>query len=90
MLISDELAPTNLQVKNRFCEGITLALNDDVSYTVVINEEEQYSIWPTDQEIPAGWKEAGQSGSKQDCLDHIQQVWQDLRPLSLRKALGEA
>ncbi len=54
-------------------------------YTVVINDEEQYSIWPADREIPGGWSEVGVSGSKSDCLAHIAQVWTDLRPLSVRR-----
>lgn len=78
------------QLENIFFEGSILALDDEVTYTVVLNEEEQYSIWPTGQQIPVGWKDTGQSGSKQDCLDYIQQIWRDMRPLSLRKALGEA
>ncbi len=56
---------------------------------VVVNEEEQYSIWPMDREIPAGWKEIGFTGEKEDCLEHIKKVWKDLRPLSLRKHMEE-
>jgi MbtH protein len=59
------------------------------TYTVVINHEEQYSIWLVGKELPIGWREVGKSGSKQECLDYIEQVWVDMRPLSLRKALGE-
>ena len=58
-------------------------------YRVVINHEEQYSIWPADRENPAGWKDAGKEGSKQECLDHIEEVWTDMRPLSLRKKMEE-
>jgi MbtH protein len=57
----------------------------DKEFIVVINHEEQYSIWPTGLEIPAGWREAGVSGSKSDCLAHISRVWSDLRPLSVRR-----
>ena len=53
-------------------------------YKVVVNHEEQYSIWPADREIPVGWRDAGKSGTKQACLDYIQEVWTDMRPLSLR------
>lgn len=60
---------------------------DSTIYQVVINHEEQYSIWPADREVPAGWQAAGRSGSKQECLDYIEQVWTDMRPLSLRKAM---
>ncbi|MEU4831259.1 MbtH family NRPS accessory protein [Streptosporangium sp. NPDC023615] len=54
-------------------------------FTVVINHEEQYSIWPAGRDIPAGWREAGFEGGKSECLDHIAQVWTDLRPLSVRR-----
>ncbi|NBF00423.1 MbtH family NRPS accessory protein [Nonomuraea sp. KC401] len=56
-------------------------------YDVVVNDEEQYSIWPVDQQIPEGWRSVGVSGVKQDCLDYIDEVWTDLRPLSLRRAM---
>ena len=64
---------------------------DDVTvYKVVVNHEEQYSIWPADRETPLGWREAGKSGPKSDCLAYIEEVWTDMRPLSLRKAMEEA
>nr|WP_297534230.1 MULTISPECIES: MbtH family protein [unclassified Nitrobacter] len=63
---------------------------DDVTFAVVINDEEQYSIWPTFKDVPAGWKEVGKTGSKKECLDYIEQVWTDMRPLSLRKFMDEA
>ncbi|GLH98157.1 MbtH family protein [Phytohabitans aurantiacus] len=53
-------------------------------YVVVVNHEEQYSIWPADQETPAGWQDAGFTGDEQSCLDHIDTVWLDMRPLSAR------
>lgn len=56
-------------------------------YWVVVNQEEQYSIWPKDKELPQGWREAGKTGTKSDCLDYICEVWSDLRPLSLRKVM---
>lgn len=59
-------------------------------YTVVVNHEEQYSIWPVDKSIPLGWKSVGKSGSKQECLAHVKEVWTDMRPLSLRKKMEEA
>jgi MbtH protein len=58
-------------------------------FTVVINHEEQYSIWPVDREFPLGWKAIGKEGSKQECLDYIEEVWTDMRPLSLRKKMEE-
>ncbi|MGJ4999008.1 MbtH family protein [Bradyrhizobium sp. HKCCYLS3077] len=62
---------------------------DDVTFAVVVNHEEQYSIWPTFKEIPNGWTAVGVTGSKKECLDHIEQVWTDMRPLSLRKFMQE-
>ncbi len=61
----------------------------DDRYKVVINHEEQYSIWPEGRDSPAGWKEEGKIGTKQECLDHIEEVWTDMRPLSLRKKMEE-
>ncbi|GGL99414.1 MULTISPECIES: MbtH family protein [Micromonospora] len=58
---------------------------DDTVYTVVRNDEEQYSIWPAARELPAGWAEVGTTGSRQECLDHIDTVWVDMRPLSVRR-----
>jgi MbtH protein len=58
---------------------------DPARYDVVVNDEEQYSIWPTGRPIPAGWREAGFAGPKPDCLAHISQVWTDLRPLTARR-----
>jgi MbtH protein len=63
---------------------------DTTIYKVVINHEEQYSIWPADRENPPGWRDAGMSGQKQQCLDYIKEVWTDMRPLSLRKKMEEA
>lgn len=59
-------------------------------YYVVVNQEEQYSIWPVWKNIPAGWRATEKSGPKQECLDHIQKVWTDMRPLSLRRAMEQA
>lgn len=64
--------------------------NDDTTiYKVVINHEEQYSIWAADRENPLGWNDAGKQGNKQDCLAYIEEVWTDMRPLSLRKKMAE-
>jgi MbtH protein len=57
------------------------------SFIVVINSEQQYSIWPTDRVIPTGWSEAGVRGSRAECLAHIDRVWLDMRPLSVRNAV---
>ena len=59
----------------------------EIRYKVVANDEEQYSIWPADRENASGWHDAGKSGTKEECLEHIEQVWTDMRPLSLRKQM---
>lgn len=59
----------------------------EAQYTVVVNDEGQYSIWRTGRQIPAGWRDAGVSGSRETCLSHISEVWTDMRPLSLRRAM---
>ena len=64
--------------------------DDDQQYRVVINHEEQYSIWPIERELPLGWKAEGFDGTKKECLDHIEEVWTDMRPISLRKKMEEA
>jgi MbtH protein len=61
--------------------------DDSAIYKVVINQEEQYSIWPMHRDNPLGWQDAGKSGSKKECLEYIKQVWVDMRPLSLRKKM---
>lgn len=63
---------------------------NEMTYKVVINHEEQYSIWPAERELPLGWNAVGQEGSKQTCLDYIETVWTDMRPLSLRKIMEES
>lgn len=63
---------------------------DTTIYKAVVNHEEQYSIWPAARENPLGWRDAGKSGSKADCLEYIKEVWTDMRPLSLRKRMEEA
>ena len=63
--------------------------NDNRVYQAVMNHEEQYSIWPADKQLPLGWKPAGKSGTKKECLDYIGEVWTDMRPLSLRKKMQE-
>ncbi len=66
---------------------------DDLAYHVVVNHEEQYSVWPADRELPLGWSQVGRSASKSECLDYISEVWTDMRPLSVRRRMqpsGEA
>lgn len=59
--------------------------DDPTVYQVVINHEEQYSVWPLDREVPPGWSPTGFQGTRADCLAHIETVWTDMRPLSLRR-----
>lgn len=63
---------------------------DTTLYKVVVNHEEQYSIWSDHRDIPLGWQAVGKMGCKQECLDYIKEVWTDMRPLSLRKKMEEA
>lgn len=63
--------------------------DETTTFDVVINHEEQYSIWPTFREVPAGWTKVGKQGKKAECLAYIDEVWTDMRPLSLRRALEE-
>jgi MbtH protein len=56
---------------------------------VVVNHEEQYSLWPSYRENPSGWRDAGKSGSKEECLAYIKEVWTDMRPLSLRQKMAD-
>jgi MbtH protein len=64
--------------------------NDDKTiYKVVMNHEEQYSIWPADRENALGWNDVGKIGTKEECLAYIKEVWTDMRPLSLRKRMAQ-
>jgi MbtH protein len=56
-------------------------------YRVVLNHEEQYSIWPEWKDIPNGWRAEGRTGTKAECLAYIDEVWTDMRPLSLRRRM---
>jgi uncharacterized protein YbdZ (MbtH family) len=62
---------------------------DKTIYKVVVNHEEQYSIWPEYRDLPPGWNEVGKVGPKAECLAYIKEVWTDMRPLSLRKKMEE-
>ncbi|ACB75243.1 MbtH family protein [Opitutus terrae] len=64
--------------------------NDSTRYHVVLNDEEQYSIWPVDLPIPGGWRHDGTTGTKPECLAHIKAVWTDMTPASLRRARNAA
>ena len=65
-------------------------MDETTIYKVVINHEEQYSIWPADRENALGWRDEGYRGSKAECLAYIGQVWTDMRPLSLRQKMEQS
>ncbi len=61
--------------------------SEDTIFNVVVNHEQQYSIWPDYKDIPKGWQAVGKTGNKKECLQYIEEVWTDMRPLSLQKAM---
>ena len=63
---------------------------DTTAYKVVVNHEEQYSIWPAERGNAPGWRDAGRSGTRAECLAYIEVVWTDMRPLSLRKQMNQS
>ncbi len=63
--------------------------DDKTIFAVVVNHEEQYSIWPEDRGLPLGWKTVGKTGTKAQCLAYIEEVWTDMRPISLRRKMEE-
>jgi MbtH protein len=88
-------AEAGLQRENYSSKGVKMSYQesdreDTTTYKVVVNHEEQYSIWPSDRENPLGWQDVGKIGPKSECLAHIKEVWTDMRPLSLRKQMEQA
>ena len=65
-------------------------MSEEKDYKVVINIEEQYSIWPASKANPAGWRDGGKQGTKAECLAYVDEVWTDMRPLSLRKHMEQS
>jgi MbtH protein len=64
-----------------------MSFDDDAAqFKTLINDEGQYSLWPLHREVPAGWREDGVTGPRETCLAHIDEVWTDMRPLTLRNA----
>lgn len=63
---------------------------DQREYLVVVNDEEQHSVWLADRALPLGWRAEGARGNREECLAHIGQVWTDMRPLSLRRQMDQA
>jgi MbtH protein len=62
---------------------------DERTYQVVLNDEEQYSIWWKDRDLPAGWRTEGTEGTREECLAQINEIWTDMRPLSLRRRMEQ-
>jgi MbtH protein len=81
-----------LEFRKRLCRNISTMdeSEDRTIYKVVVNHEEQYSIWPAHKQNALGWNDVGKSGPKAECLAHIKEVWTDMRPLSLRKKMEES
>jgi len=82
-----------LAFSTKLCFPLQQLMNeseDKTIYKVVVNHEEQYSIWPAHKQNALGWRDAGKSGTKAECLAHIKEVWTDMRPLSLRRKMEEA
>lgn len=52
---------------------------------VVVNDEEHYSIWPADRDLPAGWRSTGFVGTRTACMDYIREYWTDMRPGHTRR-----
>lgn len=65
-------------------------MNDDSTYQVLVNDEGQYSLWPSGHEVPAGWQPDGTTGSRDECSAHVDEVWTDMRPRSLREHMDAA
>ena len=62
-------------------------MEDDITYSVLVNDEDQYSLWPAHLDIPAGWRAEGKTGTRDECTKHVDEVWTDMRPRSLRERM---
>jgi len=87
---ADPVPPLIANISPGACAMSNEEREDTTVYTAVVNKEEQYSIWPADRELPLGWRAVGTPGSKQEVLAWIEEVWTDMRPLSLRRKMEEA
>jgi MbtH protein len=65
-------------------------VDEDGRYQVLINDEEQYSLWPAGHDVPAGWRQVGKEGSREECSAYVDEVWTDMRPRSLREQMDGA
>lgn len=63
-------------------------MDDDATYQVLRNDEDQYSLWPADIDVPAGWYQVGKEGTREDCSAYVDEVWTDMRPRSLRERMA--
>jgi MbtH protein len=63
---------------------------DGTNYHVVVNHEGQYSVWPVNREIPAGWNAHGTPGTLKECTDYVDLAWTDMRPLSLQRRMEDS
>jgi MbtH protein len=62
-------------------------MDEDARYQVLRNDEEQYSLWLAEQEVPKGWQPVGKEGSREECMAYVDEVWTDMRPRSLREQM---
>ncbi|MBS2537006.1 MbtH family NRPS accessory protein [Catenulispora sp. NF23] len=65
-------------------------MDENTRYQVLRNDEEQYSLWPADIEVPAGWLPVGKEGTEAECTDYVDEVWTDMRPRSLRERMADS
>ncbi|MGC9671049.1 MbtH family protein [Planosporangium sp. 12N6] len=65
-------------------------MDDNARYQVLRNDEDQYSLWLADAEVPAGWHQVGKEGTKEECSAYVDEVWTDMRPRSLRERMDGA
>lgn len=63
--------------------------NESIDFLVVVNDEEQYSIWPAHRDVPNGWQAIGAARSREECLNYIEEVWTDMRPKSVRESADQ-
>jgi MbtH protein len=61
--------------------------DEDGTFFVLVNNEDQYSLWPSFADVPAGWRVVHE-GNRRACLDHVEHHWTDMRPASLRAAMA--
>ena len=63
-------------------------MDDNTTFQVLVNDEGQYSLWPAEKEVPEGWRPDGTRGTRQECMDHVDEVWTDMRPRSLQERMA--